>query len=273
MRDWILSHEAQLRLGIFAGLFVLFSLWEAWHPFRKRIDSRVARWPINWGLMLVSTLLVRVAIPIGAVAVAVDMQEASFGLLNQFALPNALAILVAIIALDLVIYVQHVVFHHVPILWKMHRVHHCDRDFDATTALRFHPLEILISLGIKFGAVALLGVPPLAVILFEILLNGCAMFNHSNAGLPLGLDKWLRWILVTPDMHRIHHSTVVEETNSNYGFNLPWWDRIFRSYRANPAAGRQDLVIGLAEFQAKSVSVAALLLLPVSGNSASDSDA
>ncbi len=264
MTDWLLQHESQVRLGIFIGLFFVFSAWEAWLPFRPRIDSRRRRWPINIGVMLLSTLIVRVAIPTGAVVVAARAQGASFGLFNQVEIPGALAIALAIVALDFIIYLQHVVFHYVPFLWSLHRVHHSDRDFDATTALRFHPIEILISLGIKFGAVYLLGVPPVSVILFEVLLNGSAMFNHANAALSPRLDKWVRLILVTPDMHRVHHSTVVAETNSNYGFSLPWWDRIFRTYRADPQIGRSDVVIGLSEHQAESVGAVDLLLLPIS---------
>ncbi|MBL4636409.1 MAG: sterol desaturase family protein [Kofleriaceae bacterium] len=213
--------------------------------------------------MLLSTLIVRVAIPTGAVVVAARAQDSSFGLFHQVELPAVTAIVLAVVALDFIIYLQHLIFHHVPFLWSLHRVHHSDRDFDATTALRFHPVEILISLFVKFGAVYLLGVPPVSVIFFEVLLNGSAMFNHANAALPPGLDKWVRLLLVTPDMHRVHHSTVVAETNSNYGFSLPWWDRIFGTYRAEPQIGRSDVVIGLSEHQGASVGAVDLLLLPI----------
>lgn len=176
-------------------------------------------------------------------------QERGWGLFNNYPVPYAAAVVLSILALDLVIYFQHVMFHAVPLLWRMHRMHHADLDFDLTTGVRFHPFEIVISLGIKIGAVALLGAPILAVLLFEILLNATSIFNHANWRLPLGLDRVLRWFVVTPDMHRVHHSVHRDETNSNFGFNLPWWDRVFGTYRAQPREGHERMTIGLTQFR------------------------
>ncbi len=238
------------------------TLWESWRPFRSLTDPRSKRWPVNLGILVLSTAFVRLAVPLGALAAATRAEESSFGLLNQLAIPAWLRFALALLALDLAIYLQHIVFHKVPLLWRLHRVHHCDRDFDATTALRFHPIEILMSAGIKLLAVTLLGAPAAAVLVFEVVLNGAAMFNHSNASLPRGLDSLVRLFLVTPDMHRVHHSTLQRETDSNYGFNLPWWDRIFGTYIADAELGRANVKIGLEEHQETSLGLGRLLVLP-----------
>ncbi len=243
-------------------MLAVVAIWETLSPWRAPRDSRPWRWSVNLGLMLVSTVLLRVAIPIGAMAVAHKAHTESWGLLNWVHLPSWLAIATALIALDLVIYTQHLISHKIPLLWRLHKVHHSDRDYDTTTAIRFHPLEIVMSLGVKFAAVIALGAPVLSVLLFEIVLNAAAMFNHANASLPASVDRALRHFLVTPDMHRIHHSTVVEETNSNYGFSLPWWDRIFKTYCPVGKKGVDGLEIGLAEYQEPRLNLAQVLALP-----------
>uniref|UniRef100_UPI003083EF6F sterol desaturase family protein n=1 Tax=Petrachloros mirabilis TaxID=2918835 RepID=UPI003083EF6F len=198
---------------------------------------------------MLSTVLLRILFPLAAVGMAAIAAERGWGLWNQLPMPMGLAVVLSIVALDLVIYWQHRLFHALPLLWRLHKVHHADQDFDVTTGFRFHPLEILLSMGIKIIAVALLGAPGIAVLIFEVLLNGTALFNHGNVSLPLFLDRWLRWVVVTPDMHRIHHSVVPQETNSNFGFNLPWWDRLLGTYQSQPFRGQQGMVIGLSEYQ------------------------
>src|SRR6185369_7583676 len=206
-------------------------------------------WSGNLGLVALDTLLVRLLIPVGAVGLALLAQERGWGVLNNVSLPGWLAVVLAFLALDFVIYLQHVMFHAVPALWRLHMVHHADLDFDTTTGVRFHTLEILLSLGIKAAAVALLGAPALAVLVFEVALNATSLFNHGNVRLPAWLDRALRLVVVTPEMHRVHHSVIPRETNSNFGFNLPWWDRLFGTYRAQPAAGHEGMTIGIAQFR------------------------
>jgi sterol desaturase/sphingolipid hydroxylase (fatty acid hydroxylase superfamily) len=241
--------EPLIRLGFFAGVFLVVALWEALAPRRRRAFTRLQRWPSNVGLLAIDTFLARLLIPVTAVGVAVAAQSHGWGLAHQLALPAWLAIPLAVILLDLTIYFQHVAFHAVPGLWRLHRVHHADLDFDVTTGTRFHPIEILISAAIKFAAVAAIGAPPIAVLAFEVLLNATAMFNHANAGLPARVDAVLRWLVVTPDMHRVHHSILPQETNTNFGFNLSWWDRLFGTYRAQPAAGHEAMTIGIDAFR------------------------
>jgi sterol desaturase/sphingolipid hydroxylase (fatty acid hydroxylase superfamily) len=260
--SWPLENEATLRLGVFASVLLLVAIWESLRPRRARRETRLWRWTGNFGILVLGTLLLRLALPMGSVAAGLDAQNNQIGLLQELALPEALRIGIAIILLDFLIYVQHWIFHKVPILWRLHQVHHADRDFDVTTALRFHPIEILMSIGIKIGAVYALGAPALAVLFFEILLNAAAMFNHGNTRLPGPVDWLLRLFIVTPDMHRVHHSTLVHETNSNYGFNLPWWDRLFGTYRAQPEAGQEHFTVGLAEYQEQRQSLWWMILLP-----------
>jgi sterol desaturase/sphingolipid hydroxylase (fatty acid hydroxylase superfamily) len=225
------------------------------------------RWFSNLTITFLNPLLLRLVFPVLAIAVAVKAQERGWGLLNNFDLPYWLDMVVGIIILDLAIYLQHVMFHAIPIFWRLHMMHHADLDYDLTTGLRFHPLEIILSMGLKVSVVAILGPPVAAVLIFEIILNGMAMFNHGNVRLSLKIDRILRYFVVTPDMHRIHHSVIIRETNSNYGFNLPWWDRLLGTYCNQPARGHTEMTIGLSQFrEPKKLSLPWLLILPFIGD-------
>ncbi len=250
MTDFILGNELPIRLGFFFGILAVMALWEVAAPRRRLVASKPVRWVNNLALVFLNSLVLRVLFPVLAVALAAMGQREGWGLLNQLALPGWAAVVLAVLAMDLAIYLQHVMMHSVPALWRLHRMHHADLDFDVTTGARFHPIEIVLSMAIKLGVVAALGPPAVAVVIFEVLLNGSSLFNHANVRIPMGLDRWLRWLVVTPDMHRVHHSVVREETDSNYGFNLPWWDRLFRTYRAQPAAGHDGMTIGISLFRA-----------------------
>jgi sterol desaturase/sphingolipid hydroxylase (fatty acid hydroxylase superfamily) len=241
--------EIELRLFSFIAVFTAFALAELYFPRRQLITPRKKRWPTNIGLTFISVLIFKIALPISLVAYADHGWNAGWGLIPALGISFWATVFISVIALDLVIYVQHLAFHHNKWLWRLHRVHHTDKDFDLTTALRFHPLEILISLGIKFIALTILGAPPEAVLLFEILLSSSALFSHSNIKLPSLFDSGLRYVLVTPDMHRVHHSVLSNETNSNFGFCLPFWDRLFRTYRAQPKQVHTLMDIGLTEFR------------------------
>ena len=243
--------EGWIRLAAFAAVFAAVALWEYARPRRAARYSRWERWPHNLGLLLVDGLVVRLLAPGAALAVALAAEQRSWGLLNQAGVPYWLAFPLAIVALDLVIYFQHIMFHAVPALWRLHRVHHADQDFDVTTGTRFHPVEILVSVVVKCAAVAAIGAPVLAVLAFEVLLNATAMFNHANASLPAWAERWTRWLVVTPDMHRVHHSVLYDESSSNFGFNLPWWDRLFGTYRAQPRAGHGAMAIGVDAFRSR----------------------
>jgi len=245
----ISAYEPMIRLSAFVGVFVAMAIWELLGPRRKQAIGRGWRWPNNIGVVVVDTLVVRILFPTAAVGIALLAQARGFGLFNALALPAWAAVAVSVVILDLAIYLQHVLFHAVPALWRLHRMHHADLEIDVTTGVRFHPIEILLSLLIKFAVVAALGAPALAVLIFEVLLNATSMFNHSNVRMPLGFDRVLRWIVVTPDMHRVHHSILRHETNSNFGFNLPWWDRLFGTYRAQPKAGHEAMTIGIEQFR------------------------
>jgi sterol desaturase/sphingolipid hydroxylase (fatty acid hydroxylase superfamily) len=245
----VLAAEPLIRLGIFGGVLALMALWEVLAPRRRQEIGRAWRWPNNLGVVAVDTLLVRVLFPTAAVGVAILGEQRGWGLLNNVALPSWLEIAAAVVVLDLVIYFQHVLFHVIPALWRLHRMHHADLEFDVTTGVRFHPVEILLSMVIKLGTVAALGAPALSVLIFEVLLNATSMFNHGNVRLPRRLDTILRWVVVTPEMHRVHHSIERRETDSNFGFNLPWWDRLFGTYRAEPAAVHEAMTIGVPEFR------------------------
>ncbi|MBT3992063.1 MAG: sterol desaturase family protein [Rhodospirillaceae bacterium] len=266
MTDYILTYEATLRLSIFIGILAVMVLWEVLAPCRNNQFSRWQRWPSNFGIVVVNTLLVRLIFPTAAVGLAVVAEERGWGIFNLIDLPVWAEILIAVIVLDLIIYLQHVMVHAVPVLWRLHRMHHADLDYDVTTGARFHPLEIILSMIIKFAAVVLLGAPAVAVIIFEVLLNATAMFNHGNIKLPIALDRVLRLFVVTPDMHRVHHSTLPEETNSNFGFSIPWWDRLLGTYRAQPKAGHQDMIIGIKQFrEAKYLRLDWLMIQPFLG--------
>lgn len=265
-----MENEVLIRLGFFFGIFIIVAAWEVLSPRRVLTTSKPIRWLSNMGVVFVDTMAVRFLIPIPAVALAAMAETNGWGLLNNMDLPLWLSITAGVLALDLIIYLQHVMFHAVPVLWRLHMMHHADLDYDVTTGLRFHPLEILISMAIKFSAIAVLGPSPLTVILFEIILNATAMFNHGNIRLPLGIDKVLRLLVVTPDMHRVHHSVTIRETNSNFGFNFPWWDRLFGTYRPQPVAGHEGMTIGLAQFRdAKKLTLPWMLALPFIGETGS----
>ena len=253
MNEAILDSQPAVRLSCFLGVFALVAVFEAMAPRRPRKLSRKARWPHNIGVVAVNTAalwaVLYVVFPTAAVGVALVAEAHGWGLLNLIGLPFWLSVVVSIALLDLAIYLQHVMFHAVPALWRLHRMHHADLDFDVTTGARFHPIEILLSMAIKLAVVAALGPPALGVLIFEVLLNATAMFNHGNLRIATGLDRVLRLVVVTPDMHRVHHSILAPETNSNFGFNLPWWDRMFGTYRAQPEAGHDGMTIGIEQFR------------------------
>jgi len=267
MPDQILNHAAALRLAVFLGILTIMVAWECIAPRRKRRLSRAQRWPHNIALVVLNTLVVRVLFPAGAIGVALFARQQGLGLFNLLDVPPLLAVVAGVLLLDLAIYFQHVAFHIIPWCWRVHQVHHADVDLDVTSGSRFHPLEIVLSMLIKFSVVLMLGAPALAVLIFELLLNGSAMFNHSNVKLPFGLDRWVRLLLVTPDMHRVHHSVRRRETNSNYGFSLSWWDRLFGTYVAQPRDGHLEMTIGLEAFQDPRTSrrLDRMLVLPFLG--------
>jgi sterol desaturase/sphingolipid hydroxylase (fatty acid hydroxylase superfamily) len=241
--------EVLVRLSAFALVFAAMALGEIAAPRRSPVAGRWPRWPSNIGILLVDVLVVRIFIPTAAVGAALFAAGRGWGLLHQAGLRLSLAALIGFVVLDLVIYAQHVVFHKVPMLWRLHRMHHADLDIDVTTGLRFHPFEILISMLVKIATVVAFGIPVVAVLLFEVVLNATSMFNHANVAIPPALDRLLRLVLVTPDMHRVHHSALRDETDSNFGFNVPWWDRLFGTYRAQPEAGHKAMTIGLPIFR------------------------
>ncbi len=243
-----MENEALIRLSAFLGLFLLFTGIETLLPRKQRVLSRKARWSTNFAIIVIDALTTRamaVFLPLLAVGAAMDAAANGWGLMNWLALPGWLAVLLAVLILDFAIWFQHMVFHKVPLLWRLHRVHHADRDIDVSTALRFHPIEIAASMLIKIGVVYLIGAPALGVMLFEVILNGSAMFNHANMRLPLAVDRVLRRVLVTPDMHRVHHSVHRHEADSNYGFCLSIWDRWFGTYTDQPQDGHDEMMIGL----------------------------
>lgn len=263
MSDAVTGYESAIRLAASLGVFAIVAVWEALAPRRGARFSRRQRWPHNLGLLVLDSLVVRLLPPGAVIAVAVAGEARGWGLINALGQSGWVAILVAIILLDLAIYFQHIMFHAVPTLWRLHRVHHSDLDFDVTTGTRFHPIEILLSTLIKMAAVVAIGAPAVAVLVFEVLLNATAMFNHANGKLPVAIDRWLRLLVVTPDMHRVHHSALCNETNSNFGFNLPWWDRLFGTYRAQPAAGHEAMTIGVDAFRTRAdLRLDRLLLQP-----------
>lgn len=267
MMEWLTTHEPAVRLGAFAGVFALMALWELGAARRKSLLPKGRRWFWNLALVVLNTVVLRLVFPAAAVGAAVFATEQGWGALNWFELHPVLAVLASVVLLDLAIYLQHVMFHAVPVLWRLHMVHHADLDFDVTTGLRFHPVEILISMGIKLALVMLIGPPVAGILIFEVLLNATSMFNHGNVSLPRGVDRVLRWIVVTPDMHRVHHSIEPSETNSNFGFSLPWWDRLLGTYRPQPAAGHDDMTIGVGSLQERHLQgLPWMLLLPLRGD-------
>lgn len=261
-----MSNEIHIRLGFFFGIFALVATWELLAPRRSLTTDKTLRWASNLGIITLNPLAVWMMFPVLPMGMALLAKDSGWGFLNQIALPYWLEVAIGVFILDFAIYLQHVMFHAVPVLWRLHMMHHADLDFDITTGLRFHPLEIIISMGIKLSAVILIGLPVLAILIFEVLLNATSMFNHGNIHLPLAIDRALRLLVVTPDMHRVHHSVVIRETNSNFGFNLPWWDRLLGTYRPQPAAGHTAMTIGLAQFRdARRLTFFWLLALPFIG--------
>ncbi|GIX13379.1 MAG: fatty acid hydroxylase [Paracoccaceae bacterium] len=261
-----MSGEAVVRLSAFGAVFAAMALWELAAPRRRREIPRLIRWTNNLAVVALDTLLVRLAFPVTAVGLAMAVEGRGWGLIPALGLPHWAAVAAGIVALDLIIYLQHVLFHAVPALWRLHRMHHADTEIDVSTGLRFHPLEILISMAIKLGAVAALGPPAVAVLAFEVILNASAMFSHSNVRLPAGVDRILRLVIVTPDMHRVHHSADPRETDRNFGFNLSLWDRLMGTYLAQPARGHDGMTVGLARWRSRRDAwLDRMLLIPLQG--------
>ena len=262
----LIANEGAIRLGVFVGVLAAMALWEVLAPKRRPGLGKPARWGRNLGVAVLNSVVVRLLFPVLALAMAGIAEEQGFGLMNAHPLPGWLALVLGVLILDLAIYLQHVLFHAVPALWRLHMMHHADLDFDVTTGIRFHPVEIVLSMFIKLLVVAAIGPPALAVLVFEVLLNATAMFNHGNVRLPPALDRRLRLLVVTPDMHRVHHSVLPAETNSNFGFNLPWWDRLFGTYRDQPAAGHEGMTIGLGHLRDPArLTFIGMLALPFAG--------
>lgn len=260
-----MADELMIRLGVFLGLFGLFALAETLAPRRARAVPRHPRWLTNWAMVLLDTLALRllaIALPLLAVGAAMDAAQLGVGLFHRVGTPYWLGLILSVLLFDLAIWTQHLVTHKVPLFWRFHRVHHADRDLDVTTAIRFHPVEIAASMLIKIGLVYLIGPAPAAVVLFEVLLNGTALFSHANLRLPGALDRWLRLVVVTPDMHRVHHSAHRHEHDSNYGFALSVWDRLFGTYRAQPEGGHQSMTVGLEWQDDRPAKLGWSLLLP-----------
>jgi sterol desaturase/sphingolipid hydroxylase (fatty acid hydroxylase superfamily) len=267
LEEFILANEKPIRMGFFFGVLTIMALWEIVAPRRRLTVSKSLRWVNNLGLVFFNSFILRVLFPAAAVGVAVTASQQNWGLFNVYELPFYVTVIASVVIMDFVIYVQHVMVHAIPVLWRLHRVHHADPDYDVTTGARFHTLEIILSMLIKFATILLLGPPVVAVILFEVILNVTAMFNHGNVGLPPALDRVMRWIVVTPDMHRVHHSIEDDEANSNFGFSLPWWDRLFGTYRDQPRGGHEGMTIGIHKYHdAKDVSwITGMLVLPFRG--------
>ncbi len=262
-----MENEAVIRIGFFFGVLIVMSIWEILWPRRVLTMSKLTRWLSNLGIVVLDNAIVRYLFPVLAIGVAVTGQENHWGLLNNIQLPYLLSVVLGVLALDLIIYLQHLMFHAVPLLWRLHMMHHADLDIDVTTGLRFHPVEIIISMLIKLSAVAAIGPSVLAVLIFEVTLNATAMFNHSNVKIPFQVDRALRLLVVTPDMHRVHHSVTIRETNSNFGFNFPWWDRLLGTYRDQPVAGHEGMTIGLSQFRdPKKNNLFRMLVLPFVGD-------
>jgi len=265
--DWILGNELPIRLSFFFGIFAVMAVWEIISPRRALTVSKGVRWVNNLGLVFLNSFVLWLLFPAAAVGVAAIAEQQSWGLLNFYTVPFTAAVIITVITMDFMIWVQHVMVHAIPVLWRIHRVHHADLDYDVTTGARFHPIEIILSMLIKFATIMLLGSPVVAVVIFEVMLNATAMFNHGNIKLPAGLDRMLRWFLLTPDMHRVHHSVEDDEANSNFGFSLPWWDRLFGTYRDQPRDGHEGMTIGIHKYRdpKKVDQLPGMLALPFMG--------
>lgn len=267
LSEYVIKHEVVIRLGFFFGILGAMTLWELAAPRRVHSVSKLLRWINNIGIVFLNSFLLRALFPAAAVGMAVFSQEHGWGLFNYAQVSDTIAVIISVVAMDFIIYLQHVMFHAVPVFWRIHRMHHTDLDFDVTTGIRFHPFEIIISMLIKFGVIVVVGVPVLAVIIFEVLLNATSMFNHGNVRLLHSLDCVLRWIVVTPEMHRVHHSSLSYETNSNFGFNLPLWDRFLGTYRDQPCMGHEGMTIGLENFRDTNqcILLPGMLIIPFIG--------
>lgn len=246
---FLLAHESAVRFGFFLGTFVLMALWEIVAPLRAAATAKAVRWPNHLVLATLNIVLVRILFPLAAVALAVYVNELGIGLFNMLPVPYAVAFVASLLALDLAIYLFHLLFHSVPVLWRVHRIHHADLDIDVSTGVRFHPIQMMLSVIVKSVIILILGPPALSVLAFEALSHAITLFNHGNVRIPRSLDRVLRWFVVTPDMHRIHHSIHADETDSNFGFVLPWWDRVFGTYRTEPAEGQARMVVGIESFR------------------------
>ena len=249
MTELIYEYELIIRITAFLVLFGIVAGWEVLSPRRVLTISKPLRWINNLGVVTLNSVILRIIFPAAAVGFAVFAEAQGWGIFNNLNASHLIAIVISVILLDVIIYFQHVIFHAIPMLWRIHRVHHADLDIDVTTGIRFHPIEIILSMLIKFVAIIMIGPPVLAVIIFEVLLNATSMFNHGNIYIPKQIDKYLRWFLVTPDMHRVHHSIESDETNSNFGFNLPWWDRLFGTYRDQPRKRHEEMIIGIQAYR------------------------
>jgi sterol desaturase/sphingolipid hydroxylase (fatty acid hydroxylase superfamily) len=267
INEFVIANEKPIRMSFFFGILIVMALWEIVAPRRALTISKAVRWANNLGLVFFNSFLLRLIFPAAAVGMAVFASENGWGIFNYYQAPFWVAIVFSVVVMDFIIYLQHVMVHAVPALWRLHRMHHADLDFDVTTGARFHPVEIILSMLIKFATIVVLGPPVVAVVIFEVVLNATAMFNHANVRLPLRLDRILRWIVVTPDMHRVHHSVEDDEANSNFGFNLPWWDRFFGTYRDQPRGGHDGMKIGIRKYrEPKEVAwFPGMMMLPFKG--------
>ncbi len=264
---YMVRTEILIRFVSFLSIFLIIMLWELKAPRRKLKTSRKSRWAANLGITVLNPVVLRIAFPVLAIDAALIADARQWGLLNNLDIPYGFKLLAGVLVLDLTIYLQHVMFHAVPTFWRLHMVHHSDLDCDVTTGLRFHPLEIVLSMVIKLALVVALGAPVISVLIFEVILNGASMFNHGNIKIPVKVDRVLRYLVVTPDMHRVHHSVIIRETNSNFGFNFPWWDRIFGTYKDQPEKGHTAMNIGLAQFRnPRKLTLPHLLILPFVGD-------
>jgi sterol desaturase/sphingolipid hydroxylase (fatty acid hydroxylase superfamily) len=262
-----MANEKAIRLIFFFGVFAVMAAWEVLSPRRSLMVSKPLRWVNNLAIVVLYTVVLRAVFPLLAIDMALIAEQRGWGLFNNIPMPAWMSVVAGVFMLDFIIYLQHVMFHTIPVFWRLHMMHHADLDIDLSTGLRFHPVEIFLSMGIKMAAVAAFGIPVLAVLIFEVILNATSMFNHSNVYLPLRFDRFLRLLVVTPDMHRVHHSVTIRETNSNFGFNFPWWDRLLGTYRPQPAAGHKGMTIGLAQFRdVKLQNVVRMLVLPFVGD-------
>ena len=267
INEFVMANETTIRMSFFFGMLAVMALWEIVAPRRILTISKVVRWVNNLGLVFFNSFLLRVIFPAAAVGMTAFTSTNGWGIFNYYEVPFWVSVIASVVIMDFIIYLQHVMVHAIPVLWRLHRLHHADLDFDVTTGARFHPIEIILSMLIKFATIVVLGPPVVAVVIFEVVLNATAMFNHSNIRLPLGIDRVLRWIVVTPDMHRVHHSVEDDEANSNFGFNLPWWDRLFGTYRDQPRGGHEGMTIGIRKYrEPKQVAwFPGMMILPFKG--------